>query len=52
MRKWREAVEDCTVRSFVTCTLHKMRRAGMQHRREVKKRVLCFGWKSWREETA
>jgi len=21
-RKWREAGEDCTMRSFITCTLH------------------------------
>jgi hypothetical protein len=23
-RKWREAGEDCTVRSFITCTLHEI----------------------------
>jgi hypothetical protein len=61
VRKWGEAVGDCTVRSFVTCTLHQMLLSDKVKDEmsgtystdgRVKKRILCFGWKTWREETA
>jgi hypothetical protein len=62
VRKWLEAVEDCRRRSFVTCTLHQMlledkikvvEMSGTYSTDgRVKKRVLCLGWKTGREETA
>jgi hypothetical protein len=58
-KKWREAGEDCIMRSFITCKLElmllkdqikedEMGGAYGTYEREVKC-IRYFGWKNWKE---
>jgi hypothetical protein len=42
-RKWREAGEDCIMRGFITCTLHKIRRQFENSWTDASAPLLCRG---------